>query len=236
MTGAELIREQNYFLRKMENYAGKVPTSAQSLRQINHAVRSISRKIFLFDPLIVATFVADTRRYNLRNANVFNKPIVKPWFVIINGNTLLDASGRDFGMWSLSELQFENPSWMTSDSGVPYAAVYYGNNELILHGPPTSAVVLAGSNYVSGQYLAADLANTSATPSEIPTDLHECISYLAAVRAATPGIDEQAAWARVGAYNAEWKDLVTEQELENRSAIADWGSSSGQYTPRFIGM
>ena len=213
----------------LDNYAGESPTNANVTSQINWASRLISKKLEMFNPVVVFTLTAGIRTYDLRSTSSFSVPVVKPMQVVIAGSLLLDARQDRPGLWSISEFERLNPNWRTDANGVPDKAAWH-TDKLVLNPPPNTATASLNTHYVSGLVLSADLtydANASTTALNVPVELHECVCYLAAVKAATPQVSEQEAWQRVSAYDQAWREEVEAQRRLNRESIQDWGTTSG---------
>lgn len=219
----------------LDSAYGESETLQQQVDSVNWAIRAISARIFQYDPKITLTLTAGMADYNLRDTAVVSRKIIRPFSVCINGSMLWDASRNDYGMWTLAELERRNPSWRTDTSSIPTKAVYYGGNRLLLHPTPTADVVSAGNNFISGQYLAANLTTSDGSNSpDIPEELHEAIAYYAAAHSALPNLSENEAWQRVSAYNAEWQSSADTIRRENLRAIQSWGSTAGDYTRDYL--
>ena len=232
MTGTQILNLMNYFGDGIPNYAGQSLTSDQALLQINWALRTISKRLKQWDGLIVWTLTAGTRSYLYRNTSVFSRKIVNPLYVVINDQPLLDANNKRAGLWTMAEADRIIPGWRNVSNGKPYACVMSGSEKLTLVYPPDQATVDAGASYVAGTYLAADLAALSETP-DIPAELHECIAYLAAVRAGGV-LAEGEVWNRMARMNDEWPALVDEHARLNSNAIMEWGTTSGTNIPDYF--
>lgn len=238
LTLTTLIAKQAEFLvNDLDNSAGEAPTTQQSTDQVNWALRTISRELYLFDSRITFTPTASTPIQLLRGSGVAGKRIVQPYMVTINGSPLMRCDGRNYGLWSMPELWDLNPKWQTGADGTPTLAVYKGNNELILYAPPTAAVVSAAQNYIAGQILAPDLSSSSPGTSDVPAipeECHEAIAYLAAVLAAMPVATEGEQWKRLQEFNASWVATIDEIARENRDAMQSWGSTAGWMVPDYM--
>lgn len=217
--------QTNFMSLDLDNYVGESPSSSDQNTQINWALRIVSKRLFLVDSKITFTPTADAVIQSLRASGVCGKRVVEPFRVTINGNMLWNCAQREYGLWSLAELERYHPKWQTDSSGTPTIAVYKGNNELILYLPPTSAVVSAAQNYIVGQVLAPDLSGTD-TPA-IPEECHECIAYVAAILAAEPVATEAEMWNRVSVFNSRWLAVIDEIASANRASMHSWGSTAG---------
>lgn len=213
----------------LDNYAGETLDNNATTSQINWASRIISKKLEMFNPVVVFTLTAGIRTYDLRSTSSFSVPVVKPMQVVIDGTLLLDARADKPGLWSISEFERINPNWRTDANGVPDKAAWH-TDKLVLNPPPNTATAALSTHYVSGLVLSADLtydANASTTALNVPVELHECVCYLAAIKAATPQVSEQEAWQRVSAYDQAWREEVDAQRRLNRESIQDWGTTGG---------
>lgn len=202
-------------------------SNASAVAQLNKAQRRLSYYIKQFDHSIVTTLVADTANYDLRNTAVFAKPVIEPYRVIINGNTLLDASGKP-GLWTFNELERANPGFRADASGTPIRATFYGNTKMTLNPAPSAAVVTGGSNYMAGTYMAADLNSStmSATP-DLPVELHEALAVKATVWAAIAVTARQEGWVRLQALDKDADAIIEQVRADNINALNDWGSEQG---------
>lgn len=214
-----------------DNMAGESPTSSDYNSQLNWAYREISRKLKLFNPSITMTLVAGTQNYDLRSAS-FSEKIVRVYGVYINNNPLYEASGNRRGLWKFAELEHQFPGWRTATNSTPFVAVQTNVTNLMLYPPPSSGVVSTGNNYVAATYLPADMSDDSDVP-EIPEELHECIAYLAHVRAHMPTSTEEEQWKRLTEYSSSWQTQVAEIAKEQENTLQTWGSmatlSQGDY-------
>lgn len=232
MTGQQILNLMNYFGKGIPNYAGDTLTDAQALLQINRAVRLMSKKLNQWDSLIVVTLVADTRSHSLRSTTVFSRKVIKPFYLVVNGDALLDASGERPGFFTVYEADRYYPDWRTRTSGQTFAAILSGNEKITYLPPPSSTVVSAGQNYLAGTYLAADLTALSETP-DIPEEFHECLAAMSATFAG--GMNgEGEIWNRIQAINADWPDMVMDHAQMNTNAYQDWGSTSGYAQPDYM--
>lgn len=213
--------------------AGAV-TSAQATADINWAIRFVSQRIYQFDPSITFTLTANTPNYNLETTTIFGKKILEARRVIINGNQLYTCDGRKYGMWTLAEVERENATWRSDAAGTPSKAFQVGTT-LWLHQKPTTAVAAAGSCYVAGQYLAADLSSSTdqSNSPDIPVVLHEAVVRIAAVYAADPTATESEALARIQRYEGRAMadmDLIARR---NRRQAQDWGTTGSSNMGNF---
>lgn len=208
-------------------------TDANAVAQLNKAQTRISLRIGMFDHSVVTTLVDGTARYLATNTNVFAKGIIKPTYVVINGNPLLRADRTDFGMWTVSEYQREVNAFrsVTATTGVPRLAAWDGTN-ITLYPTPNAAVVSTGNNYVAGTIFAADLSSSamSATP-DLPTKLHEALAVKATVWGALATTSQSEGWKRLQALDADAEEAIQEAAKEYKSARQDWGTTCGYNIP-----
>jgi hypothetical protein len=203
-------------------------TNLQATSDINWAIRFISQRIYQFDPSIVFTVTAETASYNLESTTIFSRKILEARRVIINGNQLYNCQGNKYGMWALGEVERECPTWRADLSGTPSKAFQVGTT-LYLHQKPNAAVLSAGSNYIAGQYLAADLhyVNDLANSPDIPLVLHEAVVRMAADFAADPTATEAEALQRLMRYTGKAGVDIELIAKRNKRLAEDWGSTSG---------
>jgi hypothetical protein len=210
------------------------PNDADWLAVINQALRFISRRVLLFNPAVSLTLTAGGKFYNLRDISTptVGQRVLQPVSVSINGAVLRDRFSRNPGLWSFEELQAQYPSYLTAGEGTPSLAVWLGNNDaynLILYPAPSSVVVTAGQNWISGLVLPADLALDTDVPG-IPEECHEAVAALAAVYASLPGVTEQEAWQRVQAYG-RYHEPVEQVRAANLQALRFGGVNSDTSAP-----
>lgn len=233
MTLAELRTLQTNFLAlDLDNFAGESPSSADQNTQINWAYRRIARKCKLMHPKITMALTADTALYGLSDTAVWGtlKRMVDITHVTINGVMLRACDQRQYGLWTYREFIDRHPSWQTASSGTPTKAVQYGQN-LLLHVPPTSTVVSAGSNFVAGQYIPADLDGSTYNTPDLPEEIQPAIAYLAAIYAATPLATEPEMWTRLQAFGQGWTEMVDDIARMNMDSLADPGTMVGDSMP-----
>lgn len=229
MTLSELRTLQTNFLSlDLDNFAGESPSTSDQNAQINWAYRRIARKCCLIHPKIPMTLTADTALYSLANTAVWGsaRRMVDIYSVTINGVPLRDCLGRNYGMWTYREFMDRHPTWQTASSGVPTKALVVGAN-LLLHQPPTSAVVSAGDNYVAGQYIPADLDGSTYDTPDLPDEIQPAIAYLAAIYAATPLATEPEMWTRLQAFGQAWVEMIDDISHQNRMTLMNPGSMAG---------
>lgn len=234
MNLAELRQLQSDFLKfDLDNYAANAAgevSAAEQNKQLNWAYRILSRRLKIYDPKVPLTLVAGEDVVDLRNTtpgakNSVGRKVILPRYVIINGFALREASGREFGMWSMDELERYRPTWRTDPSAKPTKAVYYGNSKMRLHPAPSAEAVTVAGNFIAGQILPGDMADDNDVP-EIPEELHEAIAYVSAVFAADPVASESEAWQRLSQFRkGYWTDLLAEIADDNERHQQSWGST-----------
>ena len=233
MTLAELRTLQTNFLSlDLDNFAGEAPSSSDQNLQINWAYRRIARKCKLVHPKIPFTLAADTALYSLSDTAVWGtlRRMVDITQVTINGTMLRACDGVQYGLWTYREFIARHPSWQAASSGTPTKAVQYGQN-LLLHVPPTAAVVSAGNNYVAGQYIPPDLDGATYNTPDLPEEIQPAIAYLAAIYAATPLATEPEMWTRLQAYGQGWTEMVDDIARANTDSLLDPGTVIGDSMP-----
>lgn len=222
----------------LDNYDGTSATASQKTAQINWAIRELGRRMHLYDPRIVFTLtspIASTNgaMFNLRDtAGTVSRKVWKVLGVVIDNNTLRSYAGTQ-GLWALDQLNRVNPAWRTEPTGTPTRAVQLSRTRLLLSPPPSGAF---SNNFIAGYYIPASLVNSTddGVEPDIPEELHECLAYFAAQKVAMPTATEQEQWTRLGAYKAEWEEMVNEIALQNRNiAEGAWQDFAWAY-PRHI--
>lgn len=206
------------------------PSDDQALLVLNQAKDIISKYIYQVDPKITLTLTAGTDTYNLRSSSIVSKTVLRPFEVCIGGNLLWDSTGRKAGMWAFGEFErWVGASWRTASQGTPTIAVYMGNQSMILYPPPTSAVA-GGSNFIYGQYLAADMTNVSTSSQEVdlPNEIRYAVCYLAAEITAEPNSTDEQQFARLAKYDSRAVQAINEIRYENRNAFLDTGAMGNE--------
>jgi hypothetical protein len=221
MTTQEMMDEVVLLIKThLHSYKADAPTDAQKLAVLNWAQIAVAKKIGFWHHGLTLTLVADQKEYNLRTAA--SKRVTKPDYVIINGNKLKNAAGDAYGIWTIRELEREYPTWRSASSGTPGRAAYY-NQTLIIHQPPTAAIVSAGENYIAGRCLPAPLA-VGVEP-DLPEESHMPLCLAAAVRHALPTCSEDYAWKLLEAMGATGMDELAQLQRENENSLSAWGST-----------
>ena len=240
MTLDDLIDLKNDYEQTLGNYRG-IPTDEESTAQLNHALRIFGTKLSMLDPKVTVTLASGVMFYDLHDTTVFSRRVLKPESLIINGRILPSADGRSTSLWSLQELEQRYPAWRTTGAGTPILGAWYGNRRLIVWPAPSQAVIDAGNNYLSGQYIPGSVtasgtydpqgfnANHLDSTPDLDTTLHEPLAFLAAVLSSVPVASEQVAWSRMSQYNALWTDAVDKIARDNTNAISPFGTTRGHY-------
>lgn len=219
----------------LDHEAGENPSGSELTASINKAIRFISAEIYQIDPSITLDLTTDDGTIDLRDTDVVSRKVIEPLVVIIAGNPLSVASGRKYGMWTLSEIQAYCPTWRSDSSGTPSKAAFH-DRTLYLHPAPNSTNAALSTHYIMGQYLAADMVDgvdDSSYP-DIPEELHEDIVRLAAVFAADSTVSEGEALARLGRYEARAKEKMAQIRTRNRRTALSWGTVTRAAQPRYI--
>ncbi len=194
----------------LDNFLGEDPSEADFDALINWSIRAVSDYTRCnYDHKIVLTLVAGTHVTDCRDITTpaVSRKVLEPRLVTINSGFLRNPRGER-GLWTLSELEANYPGYQTYDNGKSARAIWLPNNQLLLSAPPSSVVVSDGNNFISGWYLAADIATSDTALPDIPEELHEVLVYFAAFHASLPSVSEQEGWARLKSYNAEYEALV----------------------------
>lgn len=215
----------------LDNVDGLEPSNDALIRQINWAQRSIAKRIKPFDPSVTLTLTTGQMGYSL-SSTAFSKRMIGVTSVYLDGVPLFRSLGDRSGLWSYSELERDRPYWRNLANGTPEIALQTDTSCLYLI-PAPDAAASAKSCKVSGFVYPADLTSASLESSiDLPLELHECVAYLAAVRAAMPVCTEEEAWRRVNAYEKIWSEVAAEIAHENANISAPWGSTQyGSLSP-----
>lgn len=233
MTTSKIITLCNQHLQyDLDSFQGQTPEDDEWIDVLNWAQRTVARTIEPYDPLIPFTLVVDQHTYDIRSLSVVTKKVVRVDRVYVDGNPLYARSMRDYGLWSLSELQTYVPTWFSDGSGTPTKAVSY-DTSLILHPKPSSVFA---NTYIAGIYFPADLtdpAATDATP-DLPEEIHEALALLAAIYAADPNVSEQEGLARLSRYGARQHAAIRQVQLDFANSRSAYAGSEDSYTPRFM--
>lgn len=216
-----------FMVLDLDNSKGESPSSANQTEQLNWAYRGLCRRASLFDPSITFTLTASTTLYDIRNLSVVSKKVITPKWVYINNVPLRTYDNQARGLWTLQELERNNPAWRTVTTGTPYCAISQNYNYLRLYPAPTSGIVAAGGNYIAGTYLPIDMAADGDVP-DLPEEFHELIAYAAAIKASLPVVTEDEMWNRIKAYDAEVESAFKAFTEKQKIALSDWGTSGGR--------
>ena len=235
MLTSELIQMvKDHLSYDLDNYKGTAPTDAQIVAQLNWAQRTIAKRIEPFDPKITLTLVQNQDTYNLRDITtpVVSKKVFRVQRVMINGGFLLTRDLRDYGLWSLDELQTYASTWITDSADTPTKAVQDGT-QLILHPKPSSTF---SNNYISGYYLPADLLDpgTSDNTPDLPEEVHEAMALLTAVYASDPVVSEAEGLARLQRYSGRAAEAIEQVALDLQDSRSPFEGTLDSYFRRFM--
>ena len=204
----------------LDNFQGEAPSQADSIEQVNWAMRTMARKLFLFDANITLTLVDTQAEYDLndRTTPVVSVRCIKPITVYIDQLPLKNQKGER-GVWDWFSFEEAHPSYLSVDDAQPYLAVAMPNNKLRMY-PAPDATAAALTNTIAGQYIpdnltASDLSNQLPLPEEV----HEALCFMAAEKTAMPMQSEAEGWRRLAAFRQEWMTTIEEIEKQNRRAI-----------------
>ncbi|HMS54214.1 MAG TPA: hypothetical protein PKA27_02340 [Fimbriimonadaceae bacterium] len=235
MTGTEIIRFSKVFISKLEPAEGPVPTPAQWLLYLNWAIETVSVEIRQVDQAVPFTLVAGQASYPLIKGSNLTKTVLEPHLVVINGNPLRTASGRDYGLWAMSELNYFRPTWRTSENATPSAAAGQGGNVLILDPPPTADVVSAGESYIAGIVKAEGLTALTETP-DLPADTHMALAAYTAIRIAKPAAASVEAASILQGLAPDAAQAVARAKDRNDLALSETGDTFGAYIPDYMDL
>lgn len=170
--------------------------------QLNWALRLLSKKLFLYDPLITLTLTGSQNTYDLRGS-ALSRDVIWVHYVTIGGEVLRDVQQTEPGMWTMTQLVKRFPTYTSTSAGTVLRAVQ-ADRSLILHPAPSGT---GSNNSVAGRYMAAALSSGSDVP-DIPEELHEIIATLAAIKASEPQVSESEGWNRLARFDAAIPDQV----------------------------
>jgi hypothetical protein len=174
---------------------------------------------------------AGTAEYDGRSRTIFGARILRPRTVTINGSTLVRRDGKQYGLWTIAELQRERPAFRTLGNAVPTIAVWLHTNKLYLSAPPDGAYT--GLNFVEGWTIPDVLVNGQDDDEELPVPEEDqpAVIRLALAFGALPNVAENEAWTRLQANDLWWRAHAEKRRRENlnaflgrrpRGAEADW--------------
>lgn len=210
----------------LDNYAGVSPSTSDLNTQINFAYHWICAQTKCrYKHAMAITLSNSTEEYDLHNSSICAEDVFDLTSVTINGVPLRNASGK-IGLYGMAEFQQNNPSYMSYTDGTPTKAVFHGEQYLLLSPAPTTAIVNAGNNYVSGFTLPVALSDNADVP-KIPTQYHPCIALVAAAFSSTPIVTEAEGWTRIQRYDAFCYQQLKALERMSASQYGRASSSRG---------
>lgn len=213
----------------LDNYAGVSPSSSDLNTQLNFAYHWIcSQTKCRYKHAMAITLSNSTEEYDLHDTNVCAESVFDLTSVTINGVPLRNAS-RKVGVYGMAEFQQNYPSYLSYADGTPTKAVFHGSRYLLLSPAPTTAIVDAGSNYVSGFTLPVALSSDGDIP-KIPTQYHPCIAIVAAAFSSSPIVTEGEGWTRIQRYDSFAYSQLKELERRSSSQYSRASSSRGSQT------
>ena len=225
----------------LDNFFAASPTNAQLYELLNWAARTYSEHTWCnYHDKITFTLTTGTSYYNIRASTVCDRKVLYPRRVTLNTVMLKGVDGAP-GLWSLQELESLYPSYQSDSNGTPTKAVWLPGGKLLINVPP-NATAAAATNYISGVYIAADLATdgTDANSSpDIPEERHEILAYIAAARAAMPNVSEQEGWQRILSYQTMESKAIAEDARLNKSKILGPSRSranTSEWLSEYVGL
>src|SRR5687768_14858782 len=86
----------------LKNYEGNAPSNAEATVQLNWSSRLIGLYTHVFDPVVTLT-LDEVLKHDIRDVTapaVVTRKMVRVYKVVVNGNPLYEADGREIGLWS----------------------------------------------------------------------------------------------------------------------------------------
>lgn len=215
MTLAQLRTLTSYFISyDNDAYLGESPSNSDLDTVVNWAIRSIARRLYLFEPMIALTTSAGVSRYDIGDTTYFERRMLDIHRVVVGGTILRDNRSQ-FGLYpSLNAFEARYPTWRTASNGTPTGAVLAGQN--LTFDCPASGVL--ANTFVSGQFMPNDLSADGQTPL-LPVELHELVAYLAATKLALPTATEEEQWGRLRAFKTEAVDGLPELYIRQYQSV-----------------
>lgn len=214
-------------IKNLGSYNG-TPEASDISAALDDAMSRIAQECGFYYPAIPFALTADQAEYRFESS-AFERRLVKPIRIYLNGSYLLDNFGRP-GLWSVGDFERAYPDFMSADSGEPSLAVQYGGI-LRLHLPPSSSFVSSVSGYVAGEYIpgwidsdgtyraVATDAESAAVP-DLPSQFHELIPELAAHLTTVGVADTDVKWGIVRARQGRVDQLLNRLRRYNRDSIS----------------
>lgn len=233
------IRDHTVGITFGEPYGAAV-APADKLRDVNRAIRRISRKLFLFSAQEDLHLHTDVDKYNMENSgsnattNDVGKAMWNPQYVYIKGSILVKADRSTWGFYDWKEFLTVAPHWWDQSlnaPGEPTMATWLNTMTLLLHPAPNQETVDDTDNYIAGFYMADDLSINEAldnTPDDFPVEVHESIGIMAAILKVHSGLGAREQWQVFQTMAASEAELVKEIGTANLHRISHSHSEFGQ--------
>lgn len=213
------------------------PTGPQLTDQINHAIREVGRRLYLYDARITLDLSSpitntNSAQFDMRDTDVVSRKVIEPHVVWISEYALRDYEGKP-GMLALNQLNTLRPKWPTESSGTTSYAVNLGNGRLLLSPPPAGTET---NCFISGTYMPADMVHgeDDAEEPDIPEELHEYLAWFAAADAAEPTTTTPDQISIINRYLGRANALIDEIAMANRNAVEGPWTDGGDAYPGFI--
>lgn len=204
----------NFIAYDNDAYVGESPSNSDINSVINWAIRSIARRLYLFEPRITLTTSAGIGRYDISDTTYFERKLLDVHRVIVSGTILRDNRSQ-FGLYpSIDSFDARFPTWRTASNGTPTGAVLTG--QVLTFDCPASGAL--SNTFVSGRFIPNDLTADGQSPL-IPTELHELIAYLAAMKFTLPTATEEEQWLRLRTFRQEAVDLLPELYVRQYTSV-----------------
>lgn len=176
-----------------DGFRGPTESFSELLEYANYALRTIGRMVSPYQMNISLTVSAGTVQIGMGSTSI-GKRMKTVRNLGYGNNTLKNFIGKP-GPYNSDEFNVAFPSWRNAAVGVTTAYTFDGTNIYVT--PPPTTGISTLSWWVEGEYIPADLVNTTDEP-DLPEDLHEAIVDLGYIYAAHPGVSEEHQLARFG--------------------------------------
>lgn len=185
------------------------------------------------DDNVALTLVVDqTTPYNCRSLSVVGKRILEPRIVIINDTPLWRRDGREYGLWTQTELERGYDKWRTASSAQPRIAVWKADGTLRLW--PKTDALYTGKNFIGGWTIPTDLVNGADDDVELPVPVedHSAIVRLALDYGTLPQMEAGRA-DKMFRNEQWWREQAERKRMKNKNDFlgrkARGGATSWMY-------
>ena len=171
-----------------------------------------------YEPSTSFVLTIGTDTYSGRDRSIFGARILKPRTVVINSSILYRRDGKNYGLWTMEELQRYYPSWRTAADAQSSIAIWLPTNKLMLYPPPDAAYT--GLNFVEGWVIPDTLTEADDTEElPVPEEDHSAIVRLALAFGSLSNVSEGEAWQRIAGNDAFWREHAERRKRENLNSF-----------------